>query len=246
MGKISDYLELTFADGDEDLVTAFSGSNRKVKLNNSSFNVERSRHPVIFTDFLGTGAVESLAPFTTNLSTPSVDQIPSEANHPGILRLSTGNSAVGLRETILANWLLFNGGETVEACFRQQAPASIVHCGFFDAALFPPPSASGTYIAAHINSSNILRGYAANGISSAQTPTSYTISNGTWYRIKVGVRSGVSAVDFVLYDENQSVLWADTVSSNIPSGTSTRLHVFAINPGDVDWLAFYNPIPLTR
>jgi hypothetical protein len=64
----------------------------------------------------------------------------------------------------------------------------------------------------------VLTGNTANNSTLSATATNYTLSADTWYRVKIELNIDATLATFTLYEDNtNTVLWTDTLSTNIPT-----------------------------
>lgn len=263
MGKLSDYQELTHVEGDEDIVIAFGGANYKVKTNNAAFNVERTLRTLAWSDMIG-GSSAQLAPFeAVSNANHTFQQIASEANHPGIWRVSSitaGGVASLLRLRNVASgstYLNIHGGEVMEACFRLVDGDARMAFGLFeDEEPNTLVASDGIEVIIHGDGATFVLYAAARAGAVAELNTSpYVPVVNTWYRVKIEVNSSASEVNYYLYDFNGVVLWSTSIinSAAIPTNSNLLGNVFACetrlpidNLADLDWVAISSYGPLVR
>lgn len=143
----------------------------------------------------------------------------TEANHPGILRFSTGTNAAGFGVTGIDNAndneVLFGSGETWrgEASLRiptlsGSGQTFVILAGFLDALTSDPVDGCYFRYTDTVNSGRWQGECADAGVSSCDT--GITVAASTWYRLTVIVAGGQAT----FYVNGASTC---TVSSNIPS-----------------------------
>jgi len=96
----------------------------------------------------------------------------------------------------------------------------------------------------------VLTGY----YNTTATGTSYTVTKNTWYKIKMAVNSGRTAVTYTLYNASGTQLWTSTINASI--STTTSVVLFAAKCWDVtaetrdllllDYFSYDITNPLTR
>lgn len=70
--------------------------------------------------------------------------------------------------------------------------------------------------------SGVFSGKCANGTSTSTTATTFTLSSSTWYRFEIEISEDRATVTFRLYEsDTQTIVWTDTLTTNIPGLTST-------------------------
>lgn len=192
------------------------------------------KQPVLFNDFLIASAATSTDPFTATLiasGTINVPTLNSTVAHPGVTRLrssTTTNSGV-LIGTNSAQ-ILLGGGEVCEFVLRLETLAlSTFRLGFLDTST-NADATDGVYV--EIDSSGVATGKTASNTTRSSTSTTYTMSASTWYRINVTVNS-TSLVTFSIYNDSGTLLWSDTLTTNIPtaSGRDTGMGLVCTNSG---------------
>lgn len=192
------------------------------------------KQPVLFNDFLVASTAAIFDPFASTLiasgtiNTPSLN---SSAAHPGVTRLrssTTTNSGV-LIGTNPAQ-ILLAGGEVCEfVCRLETLALSTFRMGFLDTTT-SADATDGAYV--EIDSSGVATGKSSSNSTRTSTGTTYTLSAATWYRVKVTVNT-TSLVTFAIYNDSSTLLWSDTVTTNIPtaSGRDTGMGLVCTNSG---------------
>lgn len=105
--------------------------------------------------------------------------------------------------------------------------------------------ATGYYI--EINA-GVLRGKTALNSVRSQTTTSYSLNQNTFHaRIKLS--NDGNTAEFYLYSSSGTLLWSNTLQTNVPTYSSTNCFVsaYAINAGAIeivvcDFISFYTPL----
>lgn len=218
----------------------------------AAYSREDHVHPLTWsTDFLYAAAPYPW--FGSAVSSGTQSSTPSAANHPGISRISsstTTNSGWSIATNLAA--LLLVGGEETECVFSVITTASTtVRIGFLDANSSAQPT-DGCWLEV---AGTTASGYCKNNAGPTQTGTTYTITQGTWYRGTIAVNAAASSVVFALFTADGSQVWTGTVAANIPTttGRETGHGVIATNSGttalaliDVDYLSLSFGQPLAR
>lgn len=235
--KISNYTQNNYPDPENDfLVDAETGLNYKVHPASISLRSNISIMKPIVCDFVGSVNNEEDFIITNAQKDDGFE------NHPGLIESSLG---VGAEVKLYDNIFLLKGGEVVEAIAYLVNDASDAVFGFRD-------SVGGAIDGAWINlSADTITGKTSSNNVQSTTASSFTIVSGTWYRVKVSISNDVSQVDFFVYDENDALLWSDTLFTNIPNVAGRETSVYAALGAagaskKLDWLAFYSLKELTR
>jgi hypothetical protein len=107
------------------------------------------------------------------------------------------------------------GGEAFRVRFNPNTnvATTTIRMGFGDTTTVASP-VDGCY-GSSVNL--VLTGYCSNAGNTA-TATTYTMSANTWYTLVGKMNSANTVFTFYLYNDAGTLLWSDTVSSNIPSG----------------------------
>lgn len=152
----------------------------------------------------------------------------------------SANSGIYLHLATGSDCILIAGTETTSLIFQiPNLTNTKLRFGFHDANTSADP-VDGCYI----QISNVggtdgtLDGRTSNNSARSTTPSSYVISGSTWYVIKVKVNPDASQVDFYLYDEDGTLLWTDSLSTNIPTARNTDHGVTVTNSGTTALLIF--------
>jgi len=168
------------------------------------------------------------------------------ANHPGITRFrssTTTNSGLYIAGDVAS--MLIAGGEECEFVFMVETTAnSIIKLGWGDSLTYADHT-DGVWI--HI-AGTTLDGACKNNSGPTRTGTSYTITQGVWYRAKITVNSDATLATFTVYTcSNGASVWTDTVNANIPTATGRELgpNMVATNTGttqvyvlSLDWYRY--------
>jgi hypothetical protein len=218
--------------------------------------------PFYYTDFLGlAGAttVEAAYPFDLALVNAGTQaKIASEANHPGILRISSSTTANsgGYIETDTTAFLL-SGGECFEAVFQARVAGNAnttIRMGFLDTTT-SSDAVDGAYFELPAGLLDIV-GKTSNNSTRTTSATIATLTVNTWYRCRLEVNSNATQVNFYVYNDSGTLLGSQSITTNIPTtaGRETGAGVIATNSGTTatllayfDWMAvFYDARSLTR
>jgi len=180
----------------------------------------------------GFNAVASANPFTGNsYITATATYLPSEMNHNGIVRLATGATANSLYYFLgaygpSADGVAISGGEAFETVFRVVSTNGLrISFGFHDNSTVAYAGTDVVSIRTGRNSGewNVLEGVCRFNSTETATSTSYSIQTNVWYIASGYIATNLSTANFSLrlFSDN-SVLWTNSVSTNIPNG-NTRL-----------------------
>lgn len=159
-----------------------------------------------------------------------------EADHPGISRFRshTSNASsgayVGLGAPATALPFLLAGGETFEIIFRYNTDGlnltnAIHRFGFHDT-ISASDAVDGCYLE---TAGSEIYGKTSSNSSRSTTGSTYTPSTATWYRGRITVNDDATEVLFEVFDDSDSLLWDDTLSSNIPTGAGRYTQAAAIS-----------------
>lgn len=151
-----------------------------------------------------------------------------QPNHPGVMRFSnkvtTTNTGMYFALANLGssgNLELIGGEETYFTFAVNGNSTDTIRLGFFDGWSATVPTNCIVFTLA----GTTIKGMCNNGSGVVTTPTSYTISGGTWYEGKIVVTSS-SSCTFTLYLSNYPTLtqlWTSTITTNIPFGDTHEM-----------------------
>jgi hypothetical protein len=172
-------------------------------------------------------------------------------NHPGIMRFA--NEAVsggGYNLHTETDSIVVTGKETIEYIFKIAVTTNCVaRLGFHDTLTTSSPT-DGLYL---FIGGTTLNGRSFNNTATSTTGSSYTITQGDWYRGKVQVNADATRCDYFLYSEAGALVWHDYLTTNLPVGRNLGIVIQiyntssgAANTGDLDYLAFWCDRVLTR
>lgn len=169
---------------------------------------------------------------------------PASHNHPGVVRISrpgSGTDAGAVVGTSISA-MTITGGEKFEAIF--QIPSSVsdetIRAGFHDCST-AADAVDGVYI--EIPGTLVAVGKTAAASVRSTTGTSLTLSTATWYRARIEVNGDASQVDFYIYSDSGTLLWHDSLTTNIPTGAvgvrtiATSASAVASSLLDLDYMA---------
>jgi hypothetical protein len=166
-------------------------------------------------DFLLTGYTTSWNSGTINSGT--VGNSEGTAKHPGIIRhvSHASNANSGSKTMSAINSILLGGGEKASFIFETAATIAGVtrRIGFHDAIDNNAPT-DGVYF--RIIDGTIV-GMTANNGTASTSASNYTVAQDTWYRGVITLNTDATLATFTLFaDDSTTVLWTDTLSTNIP------------------------------
>lgn len=175
---------------------------------------------LVETEFLGATVSDAVKPWgNTTISSGVPSQLSSETNHFGIMRIASAgaNSGTSTRLGDASSSVLLGGGEFTECVFAFEQTNSCTHwIGFIDANN-TTESVDGIYLE-QVN--GYVRGKTSASSSRSTTTTSNLVAMSTWYSSKVDLSDDRSTATFRLYSESGSLLWSDTLTSNIPTNSA--------------------------
>ena len=207
--------------------------------------VRRSLHPSISTDFF-TLADQSWA--GSAIGAGSVSQIAGSANHPGQRRLrsaaatNTGYCYQGISPSYT---LVSAPGDLLISIFQLTNALGLNYIGDWNGTWFPT-SGNWLEIAALIATGRTNNG----GGSSNATGTTYTLTQGVWYRAEVETAPAGSIAYFRIYTcSDGALVWNDSVTPN----HGNALNVFPVFCGvsnaagatdllDIDFVSWENNV----
>ena len=177
--------------------------------------------PFYVTDFLGnvgadTGEASYAIWDVALLSSGTQAKVAGVANHPGVLRVTsstTTNSGAYIRTAVDA--MLLAGGEVAEFVFRlPDLTTSTVRMGFIDNAT-SADVVDGAYI--EISSTGAAVGKTSSNSTRTTSATIATLVANTWYRARIALNRGATAVDFTIFDDAGNQLGTQQNGANIPT-----------------------------
>lgn len=214
---------------------------------------------VVVGNFWGSNAISS--------GTSTGGGVASNASHPGIATISDSTTAGGgyvyLTDTAA---LLLGGGENFSAMYQQKSKPTggfntHTRIGFFDSSSGVGSTAvvDGCFFSLEAMNSSIGNqaiGICKSNSASTNTSTNYTYLNNTWYLYNVYINPGATSAVFSIYNETGSLLYQNSVSSNIPTAagrnTGAGIGVWQNNSdaagqiATIDYISFSTNRPLRR
>lgn len=185
----------------------------------------KSRFVVIEQDFqtVATGVYDSLNAAAVSGGTQvSVNTIPNAINHPGVVALRDSTTANGGFSYGTNANILLGGGEHCQFVFQDRntttRATSVIRMGFQDSFTSTEPT-DGVYLRIQ---GGVLRGRTRNNGVESNTATTFTVTQNTWYSCEITVNS-TSLVTFVVRNEAGTILWTDTLTTNIPTAVGREI-----------------------
>jgi len=173
------------------------------------------------TDFLGPATADTQeAPDPWDvvlLGSGTHSKIAGLQNHPGILRFTSSTTANsgGYVKTEDTAFTLAGGGLVLEFVFQLISLTTMtVRMGFLDT-VSSADAVDGAYI--EIPSSGAAVGKTANNSTRTTSATIATLSISTWYRARIVVNKGATAVDFYIFSDAGNLLGSVQNTANIPT-----------------------------
>jgi hypothetical protein len=202
----------------------FDSTNNK--LNASILESGFRNNPFWYTDFTypttavgASGGFEASNIWSGSLQPASAGLITGD--HPGVFRFdssTTPNS--GYKVATYVDTFTIGGGEEFNIIYNLTTLANSTYRFGFHDSTSSSDAVDGCYL--EIDGSGVGTGKTANNSTRSSTATTYTHTAGTWYRLKIKVNSAATSVAFTVYDDTGTVLWTNTLTTNIPTGDSTR------------------------
>jgi len=250
MPKISAYNEQSPANPESELVHSLDGVTEKTKLKYLPTLSFVGKMVPIEVEFMGQ-SVDINVPFVSRaISSGAFAQQGSIDDHPGIWRITSaaGANSGGMFGLVNVSTqtgvLVLFGGEVAEFVIQPLVIANTtMRFGFHDENTLASNPTDGAWI--NISAAT-LTGQTRNAGSGSTTVSSYAISANTWYRLRVEVNSDATLITFSVYDMSGTLLWSDTLATNIPTGmTDLRAGAIKTNAGatailDIDYASMYS------
>jgi len=158
---------------------------------------------------------------------------------------TTANSGYGILANV--NSFMLIGGEKTTFIFKTPTVQSTItrRIGFLNSIDSTPPTDAASFRI--IGAS--LYGSCNNNSNSTATSTGYILAADTWYRGVITINSDATLATFTLYaDDSASVLWSDTITTNIPvnrlighGDIATSSGTTAITLGHLDYMDMIIP-----
>jgi len=180
----------------------------------------------------------------------------SEKNHPGYLTITSAAAAnSGWRFITGTTSILVADGYKHTSILRPLTLAGLLARTGFGDSNGTTDNVDGAYfeITTVGGVPGTLVGKTASNSVRSTTATSFVLTSGVWYRLVVLV--GAASVTFFVYDDTNTLLWTDSLASNIPTapGRETASVLVAANTIggtvtilDIDYLCFETTKPLPR
>lgn len=221
---------------------------------------EFRRKSIFACDYTGSSGLASAnSPFSVgNISSGALGVLPTAEvpNHPGILIIaaSSGAGANSGGRTGNAGSQMLPGAFFSEAVVNFPVITDLTYRSGFHNSLTASAPTNGAYF--EVDAGGDLNGKTAATSSYSTTATDYTLSIDTWYRMRVSTNAALTLITFELFNDSGSLLWSDTLATNIPtaSGEGVGVNVNATHASPsasqplllVDYMAFGSTAALTR
>lgn len=168
-------------------------------------------------DFTTSNAVPVWSSFA--LGTGTLGYPAGDATHIGVMsyvaHVSNANSGYAYRTN--TSIFLLSGGEKTTLIFKTPTVFTNVlrRFGFHDTIDHNAPI-DGIYVEM---TAETLTGHTSNSSTRSDTGTSFSLIADTYYRVVVELNALATLVTYTLYaDNSNTVLWRDTLATNIPTG----------------------------
>lgn len=137
------------------------------------------------------------------------------ANHQGVYQHTAAVAAnSGSRVYTEPNSIVLTGSEKTTIIFKTVILANVLRRMGFHTSTDQTAPTDGVYCKID---GGVLTGQTANNGTGSTTGTSYNLGATTWYRLSIELNSTATLATFTLYADNSTtVLWTDTLSTNIP------------------------------
>ncbi len=143
-----------------------------------------------------------------------------DAQHPGQMRVScsaSANSGYTIRTDVTS--YLLNGGEVFDCIFYcHLLTNTTAYLGFHDTSS-STDATDGIYVSIV---GTTLTGKTANGGGRSSTVSTYALSTGVWYRLRISMNSGATTATYTLTQcNNGTQLWTDTLAATLPGAAAS-------------------------
>lgn len=189
---------------------------------------------LIWAEFIGADQVFFAGAINGGATAPNE----AESGHESLLlnssHVSNANSGAYFR--VKSGSVVLSGGEKFWLLFRAETLTDVVgYFGFhYTATAAAPVDAASIRIVG-----TTLDGFTSAASSTSSTSTDHTITTAVWYWMEVAVDSNASLVTFSLYNDGVTLLWSDTLATNIPTAaTSTGTNVWKTSSGLAELLTY--------
>jgi hypothetical protein len=201
----------------------------------------------------------TIPPWSIATVTGSASANAAEANHPGIIRTSSGagaNTGIGIIIPNLVSLILAGSERSLFKIRPQGLAALVIRAGFIDTPSGAEPT-DGAYIVIETVGGipGTLYGKTSAAAARSSTATSFVVSTLTWYTTEVKVDATATLITFTLRDEAGALLWSDTLNATIPTAvgqetscgiTQQSTSVGAKTLNDIDYIELEISRPLIR
>lgn len=181
-----------------------------------AFERGRRAMPLVTNDFLLTneasGFASSLISSGTIAAGPNAD-----ANHPGVVQLSSSATAnSGVLFTTTQTILRLGGGEQFDAVFRTPAAFTNVtyRLGFHDTAT-SADAVDGAYF--ELVGSGVIVAKTSNNSTRTTSATVATLIASTWYHARVSLNANATLATFEIWDDSGTLAGSTSIGTNIPT-----------------------------
>jgi hypothetical protein len=184
---------------------------------------------IVETDFYNTTSAWADGLTGAAISAGTLAQIAALASHPGIVSLLDSTTANGgYRIGSAANALLLAGGEKIVCTFQPKTIRTTAQgwIGFNDQSTnVQPVDGAGLYWVGNGTTGVTISGRNSSNSVQSITPSTYTLANNTWATIVIELNAAATLVTYSLYNDAGTLLWTDTLATNIPTATGRETGV---------------------
>lgn len=159
----------------------------------------------------------------TNVLNGTADMTSGSNKHPGTIRYRSTTTANSGYSYLTGSGIHLGGGEKATFILKTTGTLTGItrRLGFLDSSDVTAPI-NGAYMNI---ADGVLSGKAVTGGATSTTATTYTLASWSWYRLKIEVNYNATLITYTLYaDDSDTVLWSNTVSTNIPLTTIALKH----------------------
>lgn len=181
--------------------------------------LSRTSALVVETDFYNTTSPFAQGLTGAAISAGAIGQASSLADHPGIIGIKDSTtSGGGYRVLTATNAFNIAGGEKSVCTFKTSYKETTFksYIGFHTATSVVAPT-DGIYLELTGDGTSVtVEGKTSSNSARSATATNYSMSVNDWASGVITVNSDATSVLFELYSDNDTLLWSDTLTTNIP------------------------------
>jgi hypothetical protein len=188
------------------------------------------KRPFYICDFMNVSTSGYDPWFGTSVLSGILANVAAGIPHQGAAGLRTSANA-NSGYSILTSPLTFtvSGDEITEAIIKTvKLDGTTTRFGFHDATTITAP-VDGAYF--EIGPDSLCYGKTMKASSGSSTGTSYQMTDGAWYRLKLVVNSDATQINYYIYNDAGTLLWGDQLTTNIPTDVYSGHGLITTNEG---------------